>query len=51
MKKNNKSEDKEKGEEQRRKDRLAVYRAWAKDEEREEVTRVNAQRAIESGLI
>lgn len=38
-------------EEQERAGRLKVYRAWAKDEERTEVVRVNAERAIESGLI
>lgn len=42
--------DKEK-EEQERRERLEAYRAWAKDEERAEVIRVNAEHAIQSGLL
>jgi hypothetical protein len=47
--KKNKSE--EKGEEQRRQERIAVYLAWAKDEERAEVIRANVEHAIASGLL
>ena len=50
-----KNQDGDKGqkekEEQERSERLEVYSAWAKDEERQEVVRVNAERAIESGLL
>ena len=51
MKKENETEGEKEKEEQRRKERVEVYSAWAKDEEREEVVRVNAEHAIASGLL